>query len=414
MSTHAVGGYAVVDVQTTGLEPSRHHRILEIAVVHVADDGTRNGSWCTLVNPQRDVGATDLHGIAARDVLGAPTFEELVPRVLDSLTGRTLVAHNAEFEASFLDAELRRSGVPLPPSPPIGVPTMAWFGLLSGRRRRRLIDCCQEIGIPLAQRYSSQHQADAVAELLHRYLDKTDGQPPWTDVLGGSRSYLWPRLTSTEPGCGLLPRSHEVRAPETTWLDRIISMMPSGGERQVDAYLDVLEMALLDRYLSAHEIDSLVSVAARLALDRDMVQQLHEDYMAAMAKVAWEDGVVSDSEHHDLVRVSELLGLPEHSVEGALARAQTNAEAHDPSTQFALQRGDSVCFTGTMAKPRDVLENEARAHGLVVSGLTKNTRLLVAADPDSLSGKAKKARDYGIPVVNEAGFHLLLNPQATH
>jgi DNA polymerase-3 subunit epsilon len=60
-----------------------------------------------------------------------------------------------------------------------------------------------------------------------------------------------------------------------------------------------------------------------------------------------------------------------------------------------------------MTVPRDVLEREATSMGLVVGGLTKRTKLLVAADPDSLSGKAKKARDYGVAIVSESGFRTL-------
>ena len=71
----------------------------------------------------------------------------------------------------------------------VGVPTMEWFSLISGRRRRRLIDCCDEVGIELTRRYSSAHQAAAVAELLCRYLETTAGSPPWADALEWSRAY---------------------------------------------------------------------------------------------------------------------------------------------------------------------------------------------------------------------------------
>lgn len=49
-------------------------------------------------------------------------------------------------------------------------------------------------------------------------------------------------------------------------------------------------------------------------------------------------------------------------------------------------------------------EELAESRGLSVGGLTRRTKLLVAADPDSLSGKAKKARDYAVPIVNEQAF----------
>ncbi len=183
--------------------------------------------------------------------------------------------------------------------------------------------------------------------------------------------------------------------------------MPSGGDAAVDSYLDVLEMALLDRYLSAHEIDSLLAVAESHGLDRKAVEDLHQDYLVAMARVALEDGVVTDDERSDLARVASLLGLPEE-VESALAKAANLPADAARDSGFALRPGDAICLTGSMSVPRDVLEREAANMGLIVGGLTKRTKLLVAADPDSLSGKAKKARDYGVAIVSESGFRTLL------
>jgi DNA polymerase-3 subunit epsilon len=403
-----VTGYAVIDVQTTGLEPSMHHRILEIAIIEVDNSGATEGSWCTLINPQRDVGATNLHGISARDVLKAPTFDDLVPKIINSLAGRTLVAHNAEFEVGFLEAELRRSGVPLSMPIPIGVPTMEWFNLVSDRKRRRLVDCCDELGIPLTQRYSSAVQANAVAELLRRYLSAADGNPPWVEALTWSRAYPWPALTSSEPPCQLMARASGALQLEASWLDRIASQMPSGGNNDVDAYLDVLEMAMLDRYLSAHEIDSLVRIADNLGLDSERTKELHHEYLLAMARIAWADGVVTDDESQDLAHVADMLGLASSDVANALSLAQTQDPTNSPVRNFRLRKGDSVCFTGTMTTPRELLEGLARDNELVVGGLSKSTRLVVAADPDSLSGKAKKARDYGIVIVNEVGFRSIL------
>lgn len=64
--------FAVVDVETTGLFPGGSDRILEIAVHRVRADGEVLDEYSTLVNPNRDVGPTHLHGIAAGDVIHAP------------------------------------------------------------------------------------------------------------------------------------------------------------------------------------------------------------------------------------------------------------------------------------------------------------------------------------------------------
>jgi DNA polymerase-3 subunit epsilon len=63
-----------------------------------------------------------------------------------------------------------------------------------------------------------------------------------------------------------------------------------------------------------------------------------------------------------------------------------------------------------MTHPRETIEAMLAERGLVAGGLTKRTRLLVAADPDSQSGKASKARSYAVPIVNESAlFGLLLS-----
>jgi DNA polymerase-3 subunit epsilon len=66
-------------------------------------------------------------------------------------------------------------------------------------------------------------------------------------------------------------------------------------------------------------------------------------------------------------------------------------------------------LTGEMVRPRADWHADLTSRGYVPgAGVTKKSRLVVAADPDSLSGKARKAREYGIPVVSEAGLTSLL------
>jgi DNA polymerase-3 subunit epsilon len=68
-----------------------------------------------------------------------------------------------------------------------------------------------------------------------------------------------------------------------------------------------------------------------------------------------------------------------------------------------------VVFTGELSVPREQWVQRAEAAGLKHGGVSKNTRIVVAADPDSQSGMAAKARSYGIPVVTEAAFERLIN-----
>jgi DNA polymerase-3 subunit epsilon len=75
-----------------------------------------------------------------------------------------------------------------------------------------------------------------------------------------------------------------------------------------------------------------------------------------------------------------------------------------------LEQGWQVCFTGTavidgVAVPREEIEETAAFAGLQpIQGVTKKCNLLVCADPASMSGKAKKARVYGIPIMSFEEF----------
>jgi len=102
--------YAVIDVETTGLSPLHNHRVLEVALVLVDSDGNIVYEWDTLINPLRDIGATDIHGLSAADVYSAPTFDQIAPELASLLKGRVPVAHNLSFDAPFLAAEFARAG----------------------------------------------------------------------------------------------------------------------------------------------------------------------------------------------------------------------------------------------------------------------------------------------------------------
>jgi len=68
-----------------------------------------------------------------------------------------------------------------------------------------------------------------------------------------------------------------------------------------------------------------------------------------------------------------------------------------------------IVLTGDMVRGRSDWEAELLERGFTPHpAVTKKIKLVVAADPDSLSGKAKKARDYGIPIVSEDGLARLL------
>lgn len=107
-----------LDFETTGLDPFGGDRICEVGLVRVRNRQVE-AEFSSLVNPGRPIspGAAAVNGLTDRMLAGAPSFGELLPRLLELIAGATLVAHNAPFDLNFLAAELSRLGVPYPGNP---------------------------------------------------------------------------------------------------------------------------------------------------------------------------------------------------------------------------------------------------------------------------------------------------------
>lgn len=99
---------AFIDVETTGLSPT-YERVIEVGLVRVAD-GELVDEYSTLVNPERRIPAfiKQHTGISTKMVADAPVFSEIVDELAEKLEGYTFVAHNVNFDYSFLKAEFGR------------------------------------------------------------------------------------------------------------------------------------------------------------------------------------------------------------------------------------------------------------------------------------------------------------------
>ena len=104
----------VVDVETTGF--GRSDKIVEIAAITL-DSATWEtiDEYDTLINPERDVGPTGVHGITASMVEAAPTFSDAIAAIAARLHGAVLIAHNLAFDARMLRYEFERRGIAIDP-----------------------------------------------------------------------------------------------------------------------------------------------------------------------------------------------------------------------------------------------------------------------------------------------------------
>jgi len=99
----------VLDTETTGLEPSQGHRIIEIGCVELIDRRLTGKHFHQYLQPDRDIdeGAIEVHGITNEYLKDKPRFSDIVTDYLDFVRGAELIIHNAPFDVGFINTELK-------------------------------------------------------------------------------------------------------------------------------------------------------------------------------------------------------------------------------------------------------------------------------------------------------------------
>jgi DNA polymerase-3 subunit epsilon len=396
-------GFAVIDLETTGLFPGGHDRVVEIGIVALDPSRRPVAEWTTLVNPCRDVGPTRIHGITASQVADAPLFAEIIGDVAACVGDRIIVGHNVRFDLGFLDAEFRLGGYPVEWVP--GLCTMWLASSITGARR--LDECCECFGIDTGLSHSALCDARATATLFNCCLER-GGRPRQVPPPMPRRS-----LPAIPPSGRSLVRGVAPAMPRTSLASLLGRLpnesLPSGAGREAAlAYVDLLDRVLEDRVLTADEVTALAELAARWGIGAPVAGAIHRAYFSNLARLALADGVLTEVERDDLVIVAGLLGVPD-ALDDLRAAASAPALGVNRATEL---RGRTVCFTGeSVCSIRGVrLERcdqqalAARAGLVSVDSVTKRLDILVLADPSSMSGKAKKADQFGIRKMAERAF----------
>ena len=103
----------IFDTETTGLEATQGHRIIEIGAVELVNRRPTGKTFQRYLNPERaiDAGAQAVHGLSLEFLATQPTFPQIVDELVAFITGAELIIHNAPFDVGFLEHEFGR----LPP-----------------------------------------------------------------------------------------------------------------------------------------------------------------------------------------------------------------------------------------------------------------------------------------------------------
>lgn len=162
--------YAIVDIETTG-GSSRIEKITEIAILQ--HDGEKiTGEFVTLINPERNIPyfITSLTGITNEMVENAPRFFEVAKRIVELTEGRTIVAHNARFDYSFIRQEFKSLGYNF--SRNLLDTVTLGRKLIPGHRSYSLGNICRDLGIMINGRHRAAGDALATARLFEMLMTR--------------------------------------------------------------------------------------------------------------------------------------------------------------------------------------------------------------------------------------------------
>jgi len=171
----------ILDTETTGLEPSQGHRIIEIGAVEMLNRRLTGNRFHQYLNPEReiDAGAIEVHGITNAMLNDKPKFADIAAGFLEFVKGAELVIHNAPFDTGFINSEFHILG---DAAPAVSIEevctvldTLKLARKLRPGQKNDLDSLCRHYSIDNSQR--TLHGALLDAEILADvYLAMTGGQ----------------------------------------------------------------------------------------------------------------------------------------------------------------------------------------------------------------------------------------------
>ena len=168
----------VWDTETTGFEPEAGDRIVEIGAVELSGHVPTGRVFHEYIDPQRDMpqGAFEVHGLSTDFLRGKPLFQEIGAKFLEFVGDAKLVAHNAEFDMKFINAELGWAGLPTIPAER-AIDTLAIARRRFPGARNSLDSLCSRFGVDNSAR--EKHGALLDSEILAEvYLELIGGKQP--------------------------------------------------------------------------------------------------------------------------------------------------------------------------------------------------------------------------------------------
>ncbi len=428
-TTYEYGEFIVVDVETTGLNPSEH-RVVQMALVRV-NNGNVTEIFESIFNPEGPVGKTEIHGITQSQVDSAPLFRDKVTEISAFIEGRTLVAHNAKFDLAFMRAEFIRSGIEMPWMEPLCTLKASNY-YLPDLQRRKLVDCCDAIGVKIENAHTATGDAIATAKLCHFYLMPEKNPAPRR---GDLELISNPKIS--KPANQLIDpiyvkqriqreASERVHFDQSTF-EKLRILIKGVGLKEITSnldfegateYLEKLIEFLDDKNLSPEEIVQLDNLRMLYDLSEAECALLHSELIILLIELALEDEKISSDERKEFKEFCQLFRISETRVADftKVARARRNKKLSANLLELPagwnlgepLRVGQNVVFTGCDPDQRASLERDSKKVGVMIGSSVSKKTVLLITDGGYVGNKAAEAKELGVRVVHPDEYALML------
>lgn len=412
---------AFIDLETTGFSPRKGDRIVEVSIINTDVDGNIIEEYETLINPLREVTATEIHQISASMLKNAPSFDEVTNDLLYHLNGKTIIGHNLSFDLRFLSHELSRS---IKTDLLIeGVCTISLSkNLLPGLPFRRLDAFCEYFDISNDFAHSAFSDCFATIELYKclRKIALEIGENKFYNLIE-KPFYISGEFVSSGKYYKREQALDSIEN-ENKLLISILKRLPNDPSDSVPVqeYLNLLDEVLADRLVTPQEAEGISDLIFEFGLSKSQVMDIHIQYLKNLIHVYYLDHILSESEKRDLIKVSEILGvsteLLQELIDEEFEKIELSKGNSLPQNHQIVLTNKSICFTGQLISTkngnpisRSIAQSLALEHGMIIkSGVSSKLDYLVVADPNSLSGKSQKAREMGVKILAEPVFWQMM------
>jgi len=169
----------ILDTETTGLSIREDHRIVEIACIETKNLIPTKKVFYKLINPERKVSedALKVHGYTNEKLEKEPKFKEIANELVEFISGKKLIIHNAPFDIGFLNHEFKKINMELLDEKKNIIDTLELARSKYPGSSNSLDNLCKKFNIDLSKR--TKHNALLDCELLRRvYINLTGEKEP--------------------------------------------------------------------------------------------------------------------------------------------------------------------------------------------------------------------------------------------